>query len=322
MANILLSPIGRSPGAVTGIYYALAEQEAAVQIDAVVLLSTAMPQVKKSAQMVKQVLGSDGVNVVALPLRSAETKEPSHDFDDEATVLNFIQLANAVLDHGSRAEGDRIYIGISGGRSSMGALVTLSAYIYGAAGIYHLWVDEEIEKKGDITQLLQMRPSQYMPILKPPAVRRRLVSISLAPFDALWDRGRLGEVLAKRPAARQALLRAVTDIEMQQLEALRKQREASFEEVARRLQEIFAGTEIEKLVELSIKVAGGDEKPVEWELEMKPYIEISMREQIRRELYDLETYGRAVDRLLTFVGNIAGPLTAAGLAAALGIALK
>jgi len=319
MANILLSPIGRSPGAVTGIYYALAEQEAAVQIDTVVLLSTAMPQVKKSARMVKQVLGSEGVNVVALPLRAAEAKGPSHDFNDEATVLNFIQLANAVLDHGSRAGGDRVYIGISGGRSSMGALVTLSAYIYGAAGIYHLWVDEEVEKKGDIAQLLQMRPSQYMPILKPPAARRRLVSIPLAPFDALWDRGRLGQVLAERPEARKALLRAVTDVEMQQLKAVQEQREASFEKVAKRLREIFRGTEIEEAVEVAIKVAGGDEKPLEWEVTFKPYIKPSFWTQVKRDLSDWENWKAGADRLLRTVEAIGQPLAVAGLALALNI---
>lgn len=322
MANILLSPIGRSPGAVTGIYYALAEQKNAIQIDTVVLLSTAMPQVKRAAKLVKQVLSSDGVQTVALPLRAAENRRPSHDFNDEATVLDFIQLANAVLDHGSRAEGDQVYIGISGGRSSMGALVTLSVYVYGAAGIYHLWVDEEIEKRGDITQLLQMRPSQYMPILRPPAAQRRLVSIPLASFDALWDRGRLGDVLAKRPEARQALLRAVTDVEKRQLEALQEQHEASFEDVAAQLREIFENTEIEEAVEIAVKMAGGAEKPLEWEVAFKPYVKPRFWEQVKRDLSDWESWKAGADRLLKTVEAIAAPLTVAGLAALWGIPLK
>jgi hypothetical protein len=319
MTNILLSPIGRSPGAVTGIYYALAEQKDVVQIDTVVLLSTAMPQVKKAAQMVKQVLGSD--RVLVLPLRAAEDKDPSHDFNDQATALNFIQLANAVLDHGNRA-GDRVYIGISGGRSSMGALATLSAYVYGAAGIYHLWVDEKIEEQGDITKLQSMRSSQYMPILKPPTGQYRLVSIPLAPFDALWDRGRLGEVLAQRPEAREALLRAVTDVEMQQLKALQEQRKASFEQVSKRLREIFGGTEIEQAVEAAIKVAGGDDKPLEWEVTFKPYIKPLFWTQVKRDLSDWENWKAGGDRLLKTVEAIALPLTVAGLAALWGIPLK
>jgi hypothetical protein len=318
MTNILLSPIGRSPGAVTGIYYALAEQQDAVQIDAVVLLSTAMPQVKKAAQMVKQVLGSN--KVVVLPLRAAENREPSHDFDDEATALNFIQLANAVLEHGNRA-GDRVYIGISGGRSSMGALVTLSAYIYGAAGIYHLWVDNSIEEKGDITQLRDMRSSQYMTILKPPAGQYRLVSIPLAPFDALWDRGRLGQVLAQRPEAREPLRRAVTDIEMQQLKAL-QQEEMAFAELAERVRAVFKNTEIEEAVEAAIKLADTEataKELIELAEQLTVYIKPSLWDQIKYDLSKWETWKRGGDRLLKSVEAIGQPLAVAGFAAVLNI---
>ena len=323
MTNILLSPIGRSPGAVTGIYYALAEQEAAVQIDTVVLLSTAMPQVKKAAKMVKQVLGSD--RVVVLPLRAAEGQEPSHDFNDEATILNFIQLANAVLDHGNRAEGNHVYIGISGGRSSMGALATLSAYVYGAAGIYHLWVDEDIEKKGDITRLLSMRREEYMTILKPPADQYRLVSIPLAPFDDLWDRGRLGQVLAERPEAREALLRAVTDVEMQQLKAL-KQQDISFKDTSKQLLGIFRHTEIERAIEAAVRIYGlhgKDVKPadvVELAEKLRPYFPPPFWQQIKQDLNDWETWKGGADRLLKFVEAVATPLAVAGFATALKIA--
>lgn len=318
MTNILLSPIGRSPGAVTGIYYALTERETQVHIDTVVLLSTAMPQVKEAAKMVGEVLGPD--KVVVLPLRAAEN-ELSHDFNDEATVLDFIQLANAVLDHGNRA-GDRVYIGISGGRSSMGALATLSAYVYGAAGIYHLWVDEKIEAQGDITHLLTMRRSERIHVLNPPADQRRLVSIPLASFDKLWDRGRLGQALAQRPEAREALLRAVTDVEMQQLKALQQWHEASFDEISSRLHEIFSGTEIEKAVEIAIKVTGGHEKPLEWEVAFKPYIKPPFWTQVRRDLSDWENWKAGGDRLLKTVEAIALPLTVAGLAALWGIPLR
>jgi len=320
MRNLLLSPIGRSPGAVTGIFYALAEQQPPVRIDTVVLLSTAMPQVKESANMVKGALSPLGVDVVRLPLRVA-ADQPSHDFNDEATALHFIHLANAVLDQGRKA-GDAVYIGISGGRSSMGALATLSAYIYGAVGIYHLWVDEKIEAKGDITKLLQMRQTEWGQILNPPAARRRLVSIPLAPFDTLWDRGRLGEVLAERPEAREALLRAVTDVEMTQLKTLQAKREASFEQVASRLHEIFQGTEIEDAVEVAIKVAGGDDKPLEWEAAFKPYIKPPFWTQVKRDLSDWENWMAGGDRLLKTVEAIALPLTVAGLAALWNIPLK
>lgn len=319
MTNILLSPIGRSPGAVTGIYYALAEQEDAVQIDTVVLLSTAMPQVKEAAKMVGEVLGQD--KVVVLPLRAAENR-PSHDFNDVATALNFIHLANAVLDHASRADGNQVYIGISGGRSSMGALATLSAYVYGAAGIYHLWVDEKIEEQGDITQLLNMRRSERIRILNPPTDQRRLVSIPLAPFDTLWDRGRLGQVLAQRPEARESLRRAVTDIEMQQLKALQQQKEMAFTELAERVRAVFKNTEIEEAVEAAVKLADTEataKELIELAEQLKVYIKPSLWDQIKCDLSKWETWKRGVDRLLKSVEAIGQPLAVTGFAAVLNI---
>jgi len=314
MRNILLSPIGKSPGAVTGIYYALAEQDFPVQIDQVVLLATAMPRVQDACELVRDVIGADKVRI--LPLRTAT--QPSHDFNDAATVLDFIQQANAVLAHGRKA-GNQIYIGISGGRSSMGALATLSAYVYGAAGIFHLWVDESIEAHGSMEILDGMLEPEYMAILKPPREKYRLVSIPLTPFDQLWDRGRLGELLAERPEARQALLRAVTDIEMQQLEQLKQRREISFQEAAGRLREIFAGTELQDAVEASIKIAGSDEKGLPWEVALKPYIKPAFWKQVRRDVNDWENWKAGADRLFKLVEAVATPLTIAYLALALGI---
>jgi len=316
MAKILLSPIGRSPGAVTGIYHALSKQKPPTIMNAVVLISTTMARVQRSAQIVRQTIGEDRVRV--LSLRSEG--QPSHDFNDEATILDFIHQVNAVLDHAVRA-GNEVYIGISGGRSSMGALATLSAYVYGAAGVYHLWVDESIERQGDIDHLPRL-PSQRDQILRPPSDKYKLMSLPLASFDQLWDRGELGQALAQRPDAREALLRAVTDVEKQQLEALQEQQEASFEDVAAQIREIFENTEIEEAVEIAIKMAGGDEKPLEWEVAFKPYVKPRFWEQVKRDLSDWESWKAGGDRLLKTVEAIATPLTVTGLAALWGIPLK
>ena len=317
MARILLAPIGRSPGAVTGIYYALRDQSPSVEIDAAVLVATAMEYVQQSAEIVKKTLGSE--RVIVLPLRVED--EGVYDFRDEATVLDFIHQVNAVLEHARRNQ-DEVYIGISGGRSSMGALATLSAYIYGAAGVYHLWVQRDIERQGDITTLRGMLPSKRVPILHPPADKRRLVTLPLTTFDQFWSQGWLSETLAERTEVREALLRAVTRTELRQLELLREKRAASFDEVAAGLREIFQGTEIEEWVELGIKVSGGDSEPVTRKIEDKPYIQPDLKEQIRRALNDLTTYTQAADRLLTFVEKVATPLAIGFGAAKFGIQLS
>lgn len=318
MARILLSPIGRSPGAVTGIYYALAEQEPPVAIDAVVLISTTMPRVLDAAKIVQQTIGGDKVHIFRL--RGGE--QPSHDFTDETTILDFIHQVNAVLDHAQRA-GNEVYIGISGGRSSMGALATLSAYVYGAAGVFHLWVDEEIEWQGDIDRLPGL-PMQRASILRPPPDRRKLIAIPLAPFDRLWSRERLDQFLVEQTETRETLLRAVTDLETQKLEALRKQGEVSFEETARQVREIFRGTEIQRAIEAAIQLANKDTTPAEVVAlaeKLKPYFKPPLWEQVRRDLSDWENWKKGGDRLLKFVETVAQPLAVAGLAAVLGITL-
>lgn len=315
--NILLSPIGRSPGAVTGIYYALASQDPPVAIDAVVLIATTMARVLDAAAVVEEDLGRD--KVYTLKLRKGEA-EPSHDFNDAGTVLNYIQLVNAVLSHARQAE-DRVYIGISGGRSSMGALATLSAYVYGAAGIYHLWVDQEIEERGDISKLPTL-PSQRKAVLNPPSDKRKLVAIPLAPFDDLWDRGRLGEVLAKRPEAREALLRAVTDVEMQKLKALQQQQKASFEDLAESVRQTFRNTELEKAVEAAIRLSNTDAAADELMAlaeKLKPYFLPSLWVQMKQDLSKWATWKRGGDRLLKSVEAIGQPLAVAGVAVAMGI---
>jgi hypothetical protein len=325
MARILLSPIGRSPGAVTGIYHALAEQEPPVAIDAVVLISTTMPRVLDAAKIVRQTIGRDKVHI--FPLRGGE--QPSHDFTDEATILDFVHQVNAVLDHARRG-GNDVYIGISGGRSSMGALATLSAYVYGAAGVFHLWVDEEIERHGDIDRLPAL-PAQREPILKPPPDRRKLVAVPLAPFDRLWDQERLEAILDEYPEAHRALQRAVTDADLEQLKQLQSLQERqvmSYEEIAQRLRELFRGTEIANAVEAAIKfcrLSTSEIDPAEVlkvAETLKRYYPPSLWQQIRQDLSQWGTWKAGFDRLVKFVEAIAAPLAVGGFAALWGIPLK
>jgi CRISPR-associated Csx14 family protein len=313
MANILLSAIGRSPGAVTGLYYTLQEQTPPVPIDTVILITTAMEPIRDSAKLVLKTLGKDKVHL--LRLRAQNRKVYTPDFDNQDAMLDFVMQVNAVLAHARRAK-NRVFLGVSGGRSSMGALLTLSAYVYGAAGVYHLWVEKWFEDHGDIYD------PEVTETLYPSKDQRRLIGLPLASFDQFWNEGQLGQVLAERPDARKALLRAVTDVETQQLEALQKQREPSFEEIVARLREIFENTEIEEAVELAIKMAGGDEKPLEWEVTFKPYIKPPFWKQVKRDLNDWESWKAGADRLLKTVEAIATPLTVAGLAALWSIPLK
>jgi CRISPR-associated Csx14 family protein len=323
VANILLSAIGRSPGAVTGLYYALQEQAPSVPIDTVVLMTTAMPEIRDSAKLVLKTLGKDKVHL--LRLRAQNRKVYTPDFDNQDAMLDFIMQVNAVLAHARRAK-NQVFLGVSGGRSSMGALLTLSAYVYGAAGVYHLWVEKWFEDHGDIYA------PEVTETLYPPKDQRRLIGLPLASFDQFWNEGQLGQVLAERPDARKALLRAVTDVEMQEfkkLQELQKQWATSFEEVSKQLLRIFKNTEMERSVEAAIQIYGLREqkdvnlaKVVELAEQLKPHFPPSFWKQVKQDLSDWETWKGGADRLLKFVETVAAPLTIGGLAALWSIPLK
>jgi CRISPR-associated Csx14 family protein len=194
---------------VTGIYYAL--QEEGVEIDAVALLATAMEKVRQSARIVQDELGHD--RVVLLPLRTPNREAHTVDFDNEDAAVDFLRLANAVLIE-ARDRGDRVSLGISGGRSSMGALAALSAYVYGAEGIYHLWVHEDIEKQGDVDDLPVFDRDRY---LNPPKELRRLVRLRLETFDDQLQPERIADFGSRHPT----LARAVTDLDMDKYQKLK-----------------------------------------------------------------------------------------------------
>jgi len=332
MARILLSPLGRSPGAVSGLYHAL--EESGVSVDRLIVLATSDPAVQRSADMLREHFYDKPAGFLTIQKISAGD-DP--EMVDERAVYGFIHRVNAVL-YNARHAGDEVHIGIAGGRKSMSALATLSAYVYGAAAVYHFWVHEEIERYGDIYNLPPpgkkrewvMHPSKYQPSEFNQVGEHscRLVSIPLVPFDRVWDHERLAKVLAENPQARRALLRTITDADMQRLKALQQREESSFQEISGQLLEIFRDTEIGKAVEAAVQVYGlhgKDVEPaevVELAEKLSPYFPPPFWQQIKRDLSDWETWKGGADRLLKFVEAVATSLAVGGFAALWSIPLK
>jgi hypothetical protein len=151
----------------------------------------------------------------------------------------------------------------------------------------------------------------------------KLVPIPLAPFDRLWrGEDRLSEILAENPEARKALLRTVTDVEMQRLQELQENRAVSFEETVTRLRKIVKATEIEDPTEVVIKVTGGDSKPVEWEMQLQQQLKPEFFRRIRKLFSDEENLKSAAGFAVKSAVEVAKPLAVAGLARALGLDLS
>jgi len=317
MAKILLSPLGRSPGAVSGLYHAL--EESGVSIDRLIVLATSDPAVQQSAEMLRAHFYDKPADF--LTIQKVSTGDDP-EMVDERAVYGFIHRVNAVL-YNARHAGDEVHIGIAGGRKSMSALATLSAYVYGAAAVYHFWVHEEIERCGDIYALPPsdkkrewvMHPSKYPPSEFNQLGEHscRLVPIPLAPFDRLWrDEDRLSKILAENPGARRALLRAVSELERHKIEALRAQH-LTLEEAIQRARQVFEMTDSEWLVDAAIKLSV-TEGNVEYEAELKPYIpDPPLRTQIARKLKKLDTFTGASDKFFAYLMGVLTPLLVAAV---------
>lgn len=313
MAKLLLSPLGRSPGAVSGLYHRLVESGEG--IDRLIVLSTSDPAVQESAKALRRHFRNKPKDFLSLqPVSSGDDAE----MVSERAVYGFIHRVNRVL-YDAQHDGDEVHMGIAGGRKSMSALATLSAYVYGAAAVYHFWVHEKIEEWGDIysEQFLSkeqfvMHPSQFKPSDFGGLGEQscRLVPIPLAPFDRLWEKGQLPEVLTENERTRQALLRAVSEREWQELEDLCAQH-LTLDEAIQRARQVLEMTDGEWLVGAAIKLSV-TEGNVNYEVELKPYIpNPCIRTQIARKLKNIDTLAGASGKFLAYLMGVLTPILVA-----------
>ena len=165
MANdVLVSPLGRAPGAVSGVYFALKQRR--TEIGKVITVGTSHPHVRKAADSYLGPLFRhcgvvfDPVHVPALDLRGG-SKE----------VMPYVAMIGWALEEAQRyaqQHDGQVHVAVTGGRSGMGALAALATNLYGADHLWHLWVRPEIEEGGTVDNLtglndpVQMERSPYL----------------------------------------------------------------------------------------------------------------------------------------------------------------
>lgn len=180
--NILLSPLGLSPGAVSGIYHALEDE--GTHIDRVVTISSSThldAKTNLAVRYLSEYLKSQGVPYENRAIASS-------DLIQEPDVLAFMQQVEDVLQD-AQSKGDKVYLGIAGGRKSMAALATIAAQLHGTEALYHLWVDEDIDKWGMVDELrkLERSDTRWQNAFHPPRDKRRLVRIPFLSLAAYRD---------------------------------------------------------------------------------------------------------------------------------------
>jgi hypothetical protein len=156
----LIASLGRSPGAVTGLYYAL--EQAGTPIDYVRTISTSEFEVKRAVRTVREELKEQGM------LDHKDIPISAEEFAGENDVMEFKAAFSALLTE-ARINGDAVAIGISGGRTVMGALLTLVAQMEAPADshFYQLSVPDAIEEDGRYPKFHNQPRERKAEILRP-----------------------------------------------------------------------------------------------------------------------------------------------------------
>lgn len=156
MNYTLIATLGLSPGAVTGLYDALA-CDMQIFPDRVHLLMTNAVDVKRSAWAVEEAFKDR--YATALPTVSRRVFEDATDMDlSRRLSVAFQKMVLAEI--GDCLEEDRqLIIGITGGRVSMGTMLATGAHLYSewVQGMYHMWVAPSVEKSGGIDNLDELK---------------------------------------------------------------------------------------------------------------------------------------------------------------------
>lgn len=148
--HVLVSPLGRSPGAVSGIALALIGGDNGRvgnhDIARVITVGTSHPDVKKAARILTSVFHETEIAYEQRAIKPAELRE-----EDDSADQYFKEFGRALED--VNESGATAHVAVTGGRSGMGALAALSTNLYGADYMWHLWVHDDIAKGGEIDSL-------------------------------------------------------------------------------------------------------------------------------------------------------------------------
>jgi len=176
--QVLISPLGFSPGAVSGVYFALDKE--GVKIDQVITVGTAHQGVRDAAAILDTLFRRvGGVAYKACYIDAEELRGAVRDASGPFAARTGLYISRA------RRSGQRVHVAVTGGRSGMGALAALAAQIYRADHLYHLWVDEEIERGG--SDPTRVRPDPENPFVNPTVKGRDAWSLVPLPFVDLSD---------------------------------------------------------------------------------------------------------------------------------------
>lgn len=141
--HVLVSPLGRSPGAVSGVVRALQVQED-ISIDLVITVGTLDAQVIKAQEYLKVLLKLDEFDVTYCPIAITDPNFKS--INPDSAEIYFDYMRDALERAASQA--DTVHLVTTAGSSGMGALAVLATNFYGADHLWHYWIPESVARTG------------------------------------------------------------------------------------------------------------------------------------------------------------------------------
>lgn len=154
--KVLISPLGLAPGAVSGFYYAL-QREMEVKVDKVITIGTNDTKVRHCRRVLDDLFLEEDVDYDPHSI-------PFPDLRWDGAVRAFCKELAATL---AVAKEDKVYLGISAGYASMGALALLVARQNKAVdAVYHLWVDDKLQQMGHIDRFGDLAPDDQERVLQ------------------------------------------------------------------------------------------------------------------------------------------------------------
>ncbi|HOT93418.1 MAG TPA: DUF4062 domain-containing protein [Anaerolineae bacterium] len=173
--RVLLASLGRSPGAVTGLYHALAR--AGKAITRVVTFSPAHRDVRDAAGIC-----ADEFRKIGIPYHNHFID--AEDIKSEADAREFKSMFAGLLQEHLTREAE-VLVGITGGRTVMGALMAIVVQTTAPENValYHLDVDDAIEAEGRLPELWRFEGTErWQELLAPPADLCHLVQVPYVKF--------------------------------------------------------------------------------------------------------------------------------------------
>ena len=169
--NVLLSSLGLSPAVVTETIDAL--ENTGLRINTVILLSTSNERIINTYV---PLLHTDFIDTYQGKIELIPASIANDDIWTPQDNLDFIKLATTFLNT-YRKRGDNVYVSIAGGRKTMSAAMAIVAQLFGAKGLYHVLVPEEIERKRLDYEELRLCPKARREAFHPDVLLMELVSI-------------------------------------------------------------------------------------------------------------------------------------------------